>query len=145
MPLFFYDSRLNGLSFSGPALRSFPWQVELAMCEARKSMPHLHFYFLLPENSPAQTHSRGFHGIYAIKAFSDRQPSGTSCHYSWVLHSSLPLNSPGSDFGNSHFSFCILGCTQLYQEVPFCPFFQSFCFLRHFPHHFAYCSNVSMS
>jgi hypothetical protein len=127
-PLFFYDSRLNGLSFSRLAICSFPWQVELAMCEARKSVSHLHFYFMLPENSQAQTHSRRFCRAYSINAFPEQQPSGTSCHFSWMLHPSLLLDFFSSGFSSSHFGFCLLGCIHYCQE--FLLFFQRFPFLR---------------
>ena len=36
VPLFFYDSRLNGLDTSGPAVCSFPWWVALGLRGARK-------------------------------------------------------------------------------------------------------------
>ena len=38
VPLFFYDSRLNGLDASGPAVCNFPWWVGLGLCGARKKI-----------------------------------------------------------------------------------------------------------
>lgn len=126
--------KVKWIKFSRPGICSFPWQVKLAMCEARKSISHLPFYFLLPEKSPAQTRSKRFPEIYPKNAFSDLYHSGTSWHFSWLLHPSVPLDSLSSGFSSSHSSFVSQGGSISVRKLLFVISSMGFVFLWPPPH-----------